>query len=129
MTSDSFLGPLDANTNTSRSGYKGVGTGGAMAPTGFSKACFGPPLLGQLAQVETISQSYIHRNTYIHTRSHTTSRTSTGITSPPPLESSTTVKPFTVTPESAYNFIYDQSLHVTSVVQIFSWSLCSEKLK
>ena len=83
---------------------------GGHGPHTIFKSMFWPPnFWGQLAQVdstETISQSYIHRNTYIHTRSHTTQRTSTGITSPP-LESSTTVKPFTVTPKSAYNFIYD----------------------
>ena len=88
----------------------GAGGGGGHGPHTIFKSMFWPPhFWGQLAQVETISQSYIHRNTYIHRRSHTTQCTSTvscGITSPP-LESSTTVKPFTVRPKSAYNFIYD----------------------
>ena len=57
---------------------------GGHDPHTIFKSMFWPShFWGQLAQVETISQSYIHRNTYILMRSHTTPRTSTGITSPP----------------------------------------------
>ena len=76
---------------TSGQGHRSRGGGGGHGPHTIFKSMFWPPppphFWGQLAQVETISQSYIHRNTYIHMRSHTTPCTSTvscGITSPPP---------------------------------------------